>query len=172
MSRGDLMQDLDPVKRLAVINDISEAAGYFGMIGGQVVDIQSESKVPDYETLHYIHTRKTAVLILAAVRAGAVLSNATEKQISALSEYGRNIGLAFQIADDLLNVEGDPVMMGKNTGSDARRGKLTFPAMIGVVESYNRAQHHRDVALAGLDGFDKKAEPLRMIASYILERRS
>ncbi len=172
MTRKDLMQDIDPVKKLAVINDISEAAGYFGMIGGQVVDIQSECKVPDYETLHYIHTRKTAVLILAAIRSGAALSNATDAQVSSLSEYGRNIGLAFQIADDLLNVEGDPNVMGKDIGSDARRGKLTFPGMIGVVESYKRAQHHIDVALSGIQGFDQKAEPLRMIASYILERRS
>jgi len=172
LSRQDLMGGLDPGKLLTVINEIADAAGYSGMIGGQVVDMQSEGQVPDYETLHYIHSRKTGVMILAAVKSGARLAGATEEEIDALSEYGRNIGLAFQIADDMLNVDGDPILMGKATGSDVTRGKMTFPALIGVVESYNKARELMDMALAGIAHFDHKADPLRLIASYVLERRS
>jgi geranylgeranyl diphosphate synthase, type II len=172
LSRQDLMAGLDPRMLLAVINDIAEAAGYSGMIGGQVVDMQSEGKVPDYETLHYIHSRKTGVMILVAVKSGARLSGATEEEIDALSEYGRNIGLAFQIADDMLNIDGDPILMGKVTGSDKTRGKMTFPALIGVVDSHNKAYQLLDMALAGIACLDNKADPLRLIASYVLERRS
>jgi len=172
LSRQDLMAGLDPRTLLAVINDIAEAAGYSGMIGGQVVDMQSEGKVPDYETLHYIHSRKTGVMILVAVKSGARLAGATEEEIDALSEYGRNIGLAFQIADDLLNIDGDPILMGKVTGSDKTRGKMTFPALIGVVDSHNKAYQLLDMALAGIACLDSKADPLRLIASYVLERRS
>jgi geranylgeranyl diphosphate synthase type II len=172
MSRQDLMSGIDPGKLLAVISDIAEAAGYTGMIGGQVVDMQSEGQVPDYETLHYIHSRKTGVMILVAVKSGARLAGATEEEIDALSEYGRNIGLAFQIADDMLNVDGDPILLGKATGSDVTRGKMTFPALIGVVESYNKARGLLDMALAGIANLDHKADPLRLIASYVLERRS
>jgi len=172
MSRPDLMADVNPSLLLTVINEIAEAAGYTGMVGGQVVDMESEGKVPDYETLHYIHSRKTGVMVLAAVKSGARLSGATEEEIDALSEYGRNVGLAFQIADDMLNVDGDPMLMGKATGSDATRGKMTFPALIGVVESHKKAYELLDMALAGIAGLDHKADPLRLIASYVLERRS
>jgi geranylgeranyl diphosphate synthase, type II len=172
LSRQDLAAGLEPAKRLEVISDIAEAAGYSGMIGGQVVDMQSEGKVPDYETLHYIHSRKTGVMILVAVKSGARLSGATEEEIDALSEYARNVGLAFQIADDMLNIDGDPMLMGKATGSDATRGKMTFPALIGVVDSHNKAYQLLDMALAGIAHLDHKADPLRLIASYVLERRS
>ncbi len=172
MSRQDLMADINPSLLLTVINEIAEAAGYTGMVGGQVVDMESEGKVPDYETLHYIHSRKTGVMILAALKSGARLSGATEEEIDALSEFGRNIGLAFQIADDMLNVDGDPILMGKATGSDATRGKMTFPALIGVVASHKKAYELLDMALAGIAGLDHKADPLRLIASYVLERRA
>jgi geranylgeranyl diphosphate synthase type II len=142
------------------------------MIGGQVVDVQSEGKDVDSEVLNYIHTRKTGAMITAAVRAGAVLSNAGEVELNALISYGQNIGLAFQIADDILNVEGDQVLLGKGTGSDAKRGKVTYPALMGLEASRKRAGELVKSALSALKNFDHRAEPLRMIAGYIVERRS
>jgi geranylgeranyl diphosphate synthase type II len=172
MSDTSLMEKIPPEKLLFVIHDIAEAAGCFGMVGGQVVDVQSEGKDVDSEVLNYIHTRKTGAMIIAAVKAGAVLSNAGEVDLNALISYGRHIGLAFQIADDILNVEGDQVLLGKGTGSDAKRGKITYPALMGLEASRKRAGELVKRALSALKNFDHRAEPLRMIAGYIVERRS
>jgi geranylgeranyl diphosphate synthase type II len=111
-------------------------------------------------------------MIIAAVKVGAVLSNAGEVDLNALISYGRHIGLAFQIADDILNVEGDQVLLGKGTGSDAKRGKITYPALMGLEASRKRAGELVKRALSALKNFDHRAEPLRMIAGYIVERRS
>lgn len=172
MARRDLMENASPQKLLDVIGEITEAAGYCGMVGGQVVDIQSEGKPVDAETLHYIHTRKTGALILASVRSGALLSGAGREELEALSRYGSNIGLVFQIADDILNVEGDSAFMGKSTGSDASRGKITFPALIGIEASREKAGEIVEKALAEIEKFDRRADPLRMLARYIVERKS
>jgi len=172
MSDTSLMEKIPPEKLLFVIRDIAEAAGYFGMVGGQVVDVQSEGKDVDSEVLNYIHTRKTGAMITAAVKAGAILSNAGEVELNALISYGRHIGLAFQIADDILNVEGDQVLLGKGTGSDAKRGKVTYPSLMGLEASRKRAVELVKSALSALKNFDQRAEPLRMIAGYIVERRS
>jgi geranylgeranyl diphosphate synthase type II len=142
------------------------------MVGGQVVDIQSEGKVVDSDTLHYIHTHKTGAMIIASVKAGALLSNAAETDINALALYGHHIGLAFQIADDILNVEGDGKLMGKGTGSDEGRGKITYPALMGLDASREKARELVDSALSAISLFDDRAMPLRMIATYITERRS
>jgi len=142
------------------------------MVGGQVVDMQSEGKMVDPETLQYIHTHKTSAMIIASVKAGAMLSNAKEAEIQALSLYGRHIGLAFQIADDILNVEGDRKLMGKGTGSDEGRGKITYPALMGLEASREKARELVDSAHAAISSFDDRAMPLRMIASYITERKS
>ncbi|HVO67367.1 MAG TPA: farnesyl diphosphate synthase [Syntrophales bacterium] len=172
MSDISLMKKVSPEKLLLVIHDITEAAGCFGMVGGQVVDVQSEGKDVDREVLNYIHTRKTGAMITAAVKAGATLSNANEVELNALVSYGRHIGLAFQIADDILNVEGDQALLGKGTGSDAKRGKVTYPALMGLEASRKKAGELVKSALSVLKNFDHRAEPLRMIAGYIVERRS
>ena len=172
LARRDLMENVPPQKLLDVIGEIAEAAGYCGMVGGQVVDIQSEGKPVDAETLHYIHTRKTGAMILASIRVGAILSGAGREELDALSRYGSNIGLVFQIADDILNVEGDSASMGKNTGSDASRGKITFPALIGLEASREKAGEIVEKALAEIEKFDRRADPLRMLAKYIVERNS
>ncbi|MCX5845583.1 MAG: polyprenyl synthetase family protein [Deltaproteobacteria bacterium] len=172
MSERTLMDKIPPEKLLAVIHDVAEAAGYFGMVGGQVVDVQSEGKDVDSEVLNYIHTRKTGAMITVAVKAGALLSNAGEVEINALISYGRHVGLAFQIADDILNVEGDKVLLGKGTGSDAKRGKVTYPALMGLDASRKKAADLVESALSAIKNFDHRAEPLRMIAGYIVERRA
>lgn len=172
MSEIRLMEDIPPARLLSVIHDIAEAAGYFGMVGGQVVDVQSEGKTVDLDTLHYIHTRKTGALITASVKAGALLSGASEEELNALTHYARNVGLAFQIADDILNVEGDRNIMGKSTGSDADRGKVTFPAVVGLEASRQKAKDLVNNALHAIAHLDHRADPLRMIATFIVERRS
>jgi geranylgeranyl diphosphate synthase type II len=111
-------------------------------------------------------------MITAAVKAGAVLADAGEVELNALSSYGRHIGLAFQIADDILNVEGDQKLMGKGTGSDIKRGKVTYPALMGTDASRKKAGELVESALSAIISFDHKAEPLRMIAAYIIERKA
>jgi geranylgeranyl diphosphate synthase type II len=142
------------------------------MVGGQVVDIQSEGQAVGEETLYFIHTHKTGALMTAAVRTGAILAGATEEQIHALSQYGRDLGIAFQVADDILNVEGNQEALGKNTGSDTRLKKVTFPAVMGLEASHQKARELVAHAITHLESFDEKAEPLREIARYMIERKS
>lgn len=159
-------------RRLAVIQEIAQAAGIAGMAGGQALDILSEKSRPDEAVLYEIHRRKTGALITAAVKSGAIIANARENEIQALSDYGANVGLAFQIADDILNVEGDRELMGKETGSDTALGKVTFPSLMGMDYAKEKLQALIDAAIASLAIFDKRALPLRLIASYIKERKS
>ena len=172
MSDRGLMENIAPEKLISVIHDIAGAAGCFGMVGGQVVDVQSEGEAVETEVLNFIHTRKTGAMITAAVKAGAILANAGEVELNALTSYGRNIGLAFQIADDILNVEGDQKLMGKGTGSDTKRGKVTYPTLMGMDASRKKAGELVEEALSAIKNFDHRAEPLRMIAAYIVERKA
>jgi geranylgeranyl diphosphate synthase type II len=166
------MPDVDPERTLRVVREIAEAAGFFGMVGGQVKDLLAEGENVDLKTLYAIHRLKTGALILASLRTGAILAGAGEASLASLSDYGRRIGLAFQIVDDILNVEGDPALLGKGTGSDAARGKVTFPALMGVEASRDRAGELVREALASLVTFAERAAPLLAIARHILERRS
>jgi len=172
MSRRELMEGIPPDRILAVISEVAVAAGCLGMIGGQVADVRSEATAVDAETLYFIHTRKTGAMILASVRVGALLSGAGQENLDALSTYGRNIGLAFQIVDDILNVEGDRLITGKSTGSDVSRGKVTFPSVFGLEESRRRAGELVEQSLSAISGFDESASALRMLARHIMERRS
>jgi geranylgeranyl diphosphate synthase type II len=172
MSDRGLMEKIEPEKLISVIHDIAGAAGYFGMVGGQVVDVQSEGEAVDTEVLNFIHTRKTGAMITAAVKAGAILSNAGEVELNALTSYGRHVGLAFQIADDILNVEGDQKLMGKGTGSDTKRGKVTYPTLVGMDASRKKAGELIEGALSAIKNFDHRAQQLRMIAAYIIERKA
>ncbi|HPL64256.1 MAG TPA: polyprenyl synthetase family protein [Syntrophales bacterium] len=164
--------EVDPGIRLAVIRDIAEAAGIFGMVGGQAADILYEGKAADADIVRFIHNCKTGAMIRAAVRAGAMISGAGESDMCALTEYGAKAGLAFQIADDILNVEGEAVLMGKSTGSDNERRKTTYPALFGIDESRRTAVKLVEGALRAIDSFDERAEALRLIAKFIIERRS
>lgn len=170
MARRDLMPHLPAERQIAVIGEVAEAAGFLGMVGGQAADVLAEGKPGDEETLRYIHTRKTGAMIRAAVRAGAVLAGADAGVLAAASSYGDHIGLAFQIADDLLNVEGDRGLLGKGTGSDAARKKLTYPALFGLEASRREARRLVEAAVCDCSVFGTAADPLRAMARYIVER--
>ena len=162
-----------PEQLLAVVQEISRCAGSHGMVGGQVVDMESEgSREIDLATVQYIHTHKTGALIKASVKAGAILGGADEASLAALTSYGEAVGLAFQIADDILDIEGTTEQLGKDAGSDQARGKATYPAIMGLAESKRRANELVGMALQSLAAFDEKAEPLREIARYIVARQS
>ena len=157
-------------RMLAVISVIARASGAFGMIGGQAVDMLSEGKDVDIPTLEYIHTHKTGALIRASVRIGALYAKAGEKRLKALTRYGEYVGLAFQIADDILDITGTQEQIGKDAGSDLKKGKKTFPGFYGIEESRRRAREVAERAIASLREFDRKADPLRELAKYIVTR--
>ena len=158
-------------RAVQLIGVIARAASYRGMVGGQVVDMLSQNKPADLETVQQMHSRKTAALIAAAAESGALAGEGSEAQVEALATYGRAIGLAFQIADDILDIEGDTEVLGKTAGSDLARGKVTYPAAVGLERSRQAARELVDDALAALEGFDHKADPLRVLANYIITRK-
>lgn len=160
-----------PERAVQVIGVIAEAASYRGMVGGQVVDILSQNKRADLETVQQMHSRKTAALIAAATESGALAGKGSEAQVAALARYGRAIGLAFQIADDILDIEGDTELLGKTTGADEARGKVTYPAAVGLERSRQAANEMVNDALTALEGFDDRANPLRSLANYIITRK-
>jgi geranylgeranyl diphosphate synthase type II len=160
-----------PERAVQVIGVIAEAASYRGMVGGQVVDILSQNKRADLETVQQMHSRKTAALIAAATESGALTGKGSEAQVAALARYGRAIGLAFQIADDILDIEGDTELLGKTTGADEAMGKVTYPAAVGLERSRQAANEMVNDALAALEGFDDRANPLRSLANYIITRK-
>ncbi|MDD2420820.1 MAG: polyprenyl synthetase family protein [Heliobacteriaceae bacterium] len=157
---------------LQVIHELAGAAGTLGMIGGQVVDLESEQKEVDLATLEYIHQHKTGALIRASLRTGALLGGGTPAQVTALSCYGDSLGLAFQITDDLLDVQGDPAKLGKPVGSDAKNRKATYPALIGLKKAKEAAAEAVEAALACLTGFGTEADFLRALARYLLVREN
>ncbi|PLY06002.1 MAG: polyprenyl synthetase [Desulfuromonas sp.] len=153
-----------------VVHIMARNAGSRGMVGGQVVDMESEGKQIDLPTLEYIHTHKTGALILAALEIGAIIGGATAEQRHALCRYGEAIGLAFQVADDILDIVADQTELGKDIGSDAARGKATYPAFLGLDGARQRARELKEIALKALAPFDDGSRPLREIAGFIVER--
>ena len=172
MSRKDLFKGVDADTLLGAAHDISKGAGAAGMVGGQLADMEAEGKTVDLPTLEFIHTHKTGALILASVKAGAKLGGAGKDELLSLVKYGEFAGLAFQVADDILDVTASTETLGKDAGSDEARGKATYPALLGLKEARERAAELLKRALESLDGFDEKADPLREIAKYIVERKS
>ena len=170
LARAGQRPGIDASRLLQVIRDVAQAAGIWGMIGGQVMDVQAEGKAVGMEAVYDMHARKTGAMIRVSVTSGALLAGAAEERIAALADYGRRIGLAFQIADDILNVSGSAVLMGKNTGSDEHRGKVTFPAIMGIAGSRAKLEELVCQAIADLETFDDKADPLRQLAKFIMER--
>jgi len=155
---------------LDLVNKVAQAAGISGMVGGQVVDIESEGQDVDLATLQYIHTHKTGAMILASVQIGARLGGAEGEILKPYTHYGERIGLAFQIADDILDVEGKPELLGKSTGVDLSKRKVTYPALLGIEESKRRARELIDLAIDALSPIGEQAEPLREIAQFIIAR--
>jgi geranylgeranyl diphosphate synthase type II len=157
---------------LAVIQLIAGAAGYPGMVGGQMLDLQAEGRKVTLKELETIHRMKTGALLTAAVRSGAMMAGGTRAEVTVLTGYGEKFGLAFQVTDDLLDVEGEAAEMGKATGMDAERRKATYPGLLGQDEAREWAQRLVAAAIADLEEFGPQAEPLREIARYLLVRRS
>jgi len=157
---------------LRVIHLIGRCAGSLGMVAGQVVDMESEGTEVDLPTLEYIHTHKTGALILASIQTGALLGGGSEDALAALTRYGEASGLAFQLADDILDVVGDREVLGKDVGNDEARGKATYVALLGLEGARLRASELRDLAVAALAPLGERAEPLRRIAHYIVDRSS
>jgi geranylgeranyl diphosphate synthase type II len=170
MTNAALMGSIPEKNVLKASNEMAKAMGSMGVIGGQVVDIESEGSPVNAETLEYIHIYKTGFLFRACIQCGAVLSQATPAQFNSLSRYGAHIGLAFQIVDDILDITSENEVLGKDVGSDLEKGKATYPALFGLEESKKKAALLVDEAVASLDDFDERAEPLRGIARFFVER--
>jgi geranylgeranyl diphosphate synthase type II len=162
---------VDAKARLRVIHEIAQAAGSKGMVGGQVVDILQEDQEVDLPTLQYLHTHKTGTLIRACLRVGGILASAAPEQMEALTRYGERIGLAFQIVDDILDLEGSLEALGKRAGSDLRKKKATFPALVGIEESRQRAHRLVEEAKQALVVFGDRRVVLGAIADFVVTRR-
>jgi geranylgeranyl diphosphate synthase type II len=155
-----------------LVTDIADAAGTDGMVGGQVVDIESEGKTVSADTLEYIHSHKTAALIRASLCAGAVIAGAAPAQLTAIRACGEALGLAFQIVDDILDVEGSSEELGKTAGKDAQQQKATYPAFHGIEASREKARALIADAKKALVPIGPRAAPIQALADFILERRS
>jgi len=171
MAGPDLTNRFAPAVLLEATHCLAHAAGFSGMVGGQVVDMASEGRAVPLDVLEYIHRHKTAALLGAAVTIGGLLGGGSAPQLAALKRYGRAAGLAFQIADDVLDVEGDGAALGKQTGQDEKHGKATYPALLGMEASRHRAAALLDEALEALSDFDAAAERLRQLARFIVNRK-
>lgn len=166
------LDDVKPMLRLKAIYEIASAAGAGGMVGGQAVDIISEGTEVGKDGVNYIHRKKTGALIRASVLAGGFLGEGNKEEIEALSLYGEKIGLAFQIIDDILDIEGERELLGKDTGKDEDNNKATYPAVYGLKESKKKAAKLIKEATQALELFGEKAYILEGIAGFILKRNS
>lgn len=160
----------EPERLLNVICILAGASGSQGLVGGQTVDVESEDKKIDRNLLDYIHTHKTGSLITAAVLMGGILGGGSDEAVGCLRRYAAEIGLLFQITDDLLDVLGSADAIGKAVGGDAQRGKATYPALVGVEEAQKIQQELYEKSLGALTGFGAQAEPLRALAEFIKNR--
>lgn len=159
-------------RRLGAVALLAEAAGARGMVGGQVADLESEARPVNAGELEFIHRHKTGALIRAATEMGAVMAGASEAEQERLARFGEEIGLAFQIVDDILDVEGSASTLGKSAGKDERAGKATYPLVHGIEEARRRAHELVSSALERVQCFGAPGEPLARIARRIVERSS
>jgi geranylgeranyl diphosphate synthase type II len=150
--------------------ELARAAGSSQLVGGQQDDLAAQYNQPDIEQLERIHRRKTGALIRVSLRLGGLVAGAELSQLVALDTYGERLGLAFQIVDDLLDLEGSPEKLGKRTGKDADHGKMTFPALLGPAESRSRAERLVAAAIDAIEPLGAAAAPLASLARYVLER--
>jgi geranylgeranyl diphosphate synthase, type II len=172
----ELMVDLPGVEdsvRVRIIREIARATGTMnGMIGGQVVDLESEGQPVVASVLEYIHRSKTGALLTACTRIGGIAASCTDRQLAALTAYGSNIGLAFQIVDDILDVTSSSEALGKTAGKDQKAQKATYPALYGLEASRLKARALVDAAIEAVLEFGPRAEPLRAIARFVNARNA
>ena len=162
----------DPFVRAELVQRLAIAAGHAGMVGGQMIDIDSEGKQVSLDTITRLQRLKTGALIVFACEAGAILGRAGQPQRQAIIGYGQDIGLAFQIADDLLDVEGDAATMGKAAAKDEAAGKASFVGVLGIERARAQAEILAGQAVAHLESFDARADNLRALASLVVQRRA
>ncbi len=164
---------VEPARRVRIIAEIGAAAGTVnGMVGGQVADLEAERKPADAAALEYIHRSKTAALIRSAVVAGAIAGGASDAEVDRLGRFGENIGWAFQVVDDILDVEESSQSLGKTAGKDQAQQKATYPALYGVERSRAIAADLEAKAIRELDGYGERADNLRALGQYLVARRA
>ncbi|HEY8341888.1 MAG TPA: farnesyl diphosphate synthase [Calditerricola sp.] len=161
-----------PATIVALVRELAEAAGAAGMVGGQALDLEAEGKDMSVAELSAVHRRKTAALLVFCVRAGGLLAGANAQQLEALTRYAEHLGLAFQIQDDILDEVGDATKLGKPVGSDRRKGKATFPALLGLEASRREVARLTEAAKAALDAPGIDGRVLAALADYLLAREA
>ena len=167
----EVMAASDHPRAFAALGEIIRAAGVGGMLGGQTLDVTNEGAEPDIALVREIHQGKTAAMLTAPLTAGLILAGAAEEKVEAGRKYGHHLGMAFQIVDDLLDLEGDPALMGKTLGKDTEEGKLTWPACVGTEQARIDAEEHIRKAVSALAPFGEKAVFLRALALSTLNRK-
>jgi len=167
-----LAAECEPAIATALIRELAHSSGPAGMIGGQVLDMAGENQPLSVEQLKQIHRMKTGALLTTSCRLGAIAAGAASTQVSALTEFGAHMGLAFQIVDDILDVTSTPQQLGKGTNKDADRGKNTYPRLIGLESSRNEAQRQLQIAIDALKQMDSQADGLRNLARFIVDRQT
>lgn len=160
----------NPEKYLKAINEIAKSSGIYGMIGGQVVDVQSENQQIPKEKLDYIHNNKTAAIMIGCMRAGAIIGNANEEELDKITKYANNIGLSFQIVDDILDIVGDESKLGKKVGSDIENNKSTYPSLLGLEKSEEIARTLINEAKENINELSEHVDFLNGLADYIIDR--
>ena len=167
------LNGVDADRRVQLVAELATASGTVGgMIGGQVNDIQGEGQPPTAELLDSIHRAKTGALLRASVRMGAIYAGAGEAKLAALTDFGEHVGLAFQIVDDVLDVEESSETLGKTAGKDAQQQKITFPAVYGLEQSRLMAEKERAAAHNALDIFGERGERLKQLADLVVHRKA
>lgn len=164
---------VDAALRVAMVTEVAKSAGTMqGMVGGQVADLEAEGKPVGAKTLEYIHRSKTAALIRAAITVGAICAGASQEDVARLRRFGEAIGWAFQVTDDILDVEESSAALGKTAGKDIAQRKATYPAVFGLERSHEIANELSSKAIADLAGYGARAGRLREIAEFLLHRRA
>jgi geranylgeranyl diphosphate synthase type II len=171
-SRDEGEHDLTVGQQLTIVRELAFGSGHQGMVGGQVMDIQAENQEVELAQLQKIHSHKTGQLIRAAVRIGGIIGGASSMQLQSLTGYAEDIGLAFQIADDVLNMVGTREELGKDAGTDEKRGKKTYPSFFGIDGARQLGNECVERAVKRLESFDHQADALRHMATYIMMRRN
>ena len=165
------LAELEAKLKVQFVHELAKEVGIKGLIAGQMVDIESEGKKVDKKTLNYIHENKTARLINLSIRFGALAGEAEEEDLKILDEYGKLIGLVFQIVDDLLDIEGTQEETGKTPGREAENAKATFPAVYGIAESHKKAEELTEKPIEIIVPLGEKALKLDILAEYLLGRK-
>ncbi|XTZ19704.1 MAG: polyprenyl synthetase family protein, partial [cyanobacterium endosymbiont of Rhopalodia fuxianensis] len=166
-------RNVAPHNLITVLARLGRTVGAAGLVGGQVLDLESEGQDDiSVDTLKFIHTRKTGALLETSVVSGAILAGASEEEVQRLSQYAQNIGLAFQIVDDILDITSTKEELGKTSGKDLRDQKATYPSLWGLEESKRQAQNLVSGAITELIPYGAKADPLRAIANFIVTRKN